>query len=306
MSCLQLSIIIPHYNRPALLKKLLLSIFASDAEDYEVIVVDDNSTKDVDQYKALVEEYSTRILFLSNETGKNSAGRCRNIGLEHANGKWIIFCDADDYLFPNWHDILKEDFNSIADIIFYPPKSDDQTTGQSCGRELPFVKKIDEYFAEKNGAYSRLKYNWYVPWSKMISGQLIKRNDIRFESVMYSNDVIFSTKVGCFAQKIDARPASFYCVTRSIGGLTDSRSKNEYFSRDDVAIRNYVFLRDRITREERIDTGLDNMPINRMKMALRNRYSLSELCKLLRKFRDNKIRLITLNVIRSACRKITR
>ena len=76
-----ISIIIPHYNTPALLKRLLDSI--GFHEDVQIIVIDDNSTKDISLYQAVQKEYqSDHTIFLKNDSGKKGAGAARNIGLE--------------------------------------------------------------------------------------------------------------------------------------------------------------------------------------------------------------------------------
>ena len=91
----KLSIIIPHYNRPHYLRTLLLSI--PHLEEIQVIVVDDKSTEYQQEYECLKKEFSDRnIEFYDNDEVK-SAGTCRNIGLRHAAGDWLLFADSDDY-----------------------------------------------------------------------------------------------------------------------------------------------------------------------------------------------------------------
>lgn len=52
-----ISIIIPYYNTPALLKRLLDSI--GFHEDVQIIVIDDNSTKDISFYQAVQKEFQS-------------------------------------------------------------------------------------------------------------------------------------------------------------------------------------------------------------------------------------------------------
>ena len=301
-----LSVIIPHYNSADSLRRLLNSIFISGAENIEVIVVDDNSNQDIEKLDEIKKQFVPRTMFFSNTSGQNSAGTCRNIGLDHASGKWVIFCDADDLLCNDWYETVSEDFDRNEDVIFYPPKSIDLQTGKPCGREIPYVKKIDDYLKGVKGAESRLRYNWFVPWSKMISRQLIEGNNIRFEPVMYSNDVLFSSKVGSCSKKIRVNNKAIYCVTRSVGGLTDVKNRASLFVRDDVAIRNHLYLKDRITYQEKIDMGFFNLPYNRLTKAIKNRYSVSEIKELLGKFKENGIKLITKEELSTPIRKILR
>ena len=93
----KLSIIIPHYNTSDLLEKLLSTI--PKDKNIEVIVIDDKSQdkhiEDIEDLKT--EEKYIDFLFLKNQTLKKGAGTCRNIGLDHAQGEWVLFADADDY-----------------------------------------------------------------------------------------------------------------------------------------------------------------------------------------------------------------
>ncbi|NCU28638.1 MAG: glycosyltransferase family 2 protein, partial [Candidatus Moranbacteria bacterium] len=88
-----LSIIIPHWQNASDLERLLASI--PTKKGYEIIVVDDYS--DDNCFKKVVELHESYNFTLLKNNGKKSAGTCRNIGLSHATGKWILFADADDF-----------------------------------------------------------------------------------------------------------------------------------------------------------------------------------------------------------------
>ena len=111
------SIIIPHYNIPELLVRCLKSIPVR--EDIQVIVVDDCSPN-ADTYKERFLEIFSRpnLEWYSTPIG-GSAGRARNIGLEHANGKWLIFLDSDDMLVDGVETILRNVQSRTEDIIYY-------------------------------------------------------------------------------------------------------------------------------------------------------------------------------------------
>ena len=97
------SIIIPHYNCPDLLTRCLDSIPVR--EDIQVLVIDDCSPG-ADKYKELYPALSRPYLEFYNTPFGGSAGRARNIGLDHAKGKWIVCVDADDLLVPEAAEIL--------------------------------------------------------------------------------------------------------------------------------------------------------------------------------------------------------
>ena len=87
------SVIIPTYNRSALLLETLGSVFAQTFADYEVIVVDDGSPDDTQAVLApLVAEGRVRSLTQAN--GGLSAAR--NTGLAEARGEFVAWIDDDD------------------------------------------------------------------------------------------------------------------------------------------------------------------------------------------------------------------
>ncbi|MFZ0943704.1 MAG: glycosyltransferase family 2 protein [Syntrophobacteraceae bacterium] len=96
MSKIQVSIIIPTYNRALRLTKALDSIVLQWNDLYELIVVDDGST---DNTKSIIEDYSKRIdikYIYQDNSGKPASAR--NTGIKHAKGDYVCFLDSDDIL----------------------------------------------------------------------------------------------------------------------------------------------------------------------------------------------------------------
>ncbi|MFU8825204.1 glycosyltransferase family 2 protein [Yoonia sp.] len=92
---MMVSIIIPTYNRPALLQRAVASALAACPGDGEVIVVDDRSDTAV---KALRDVHDhPRIRILTNTGDKGAAG-ARNHGVAQALGEIIMFLDDDDVM----------------------------------------------------------------------------------------------------------------------------------------------------------------------------------------------------------------
>ena len=86
-----LSVIIPNYNRAALIGETLDNVFAQTRPPDEVIVVDDGST---DDSVAVIERYGARITFIRQANA--GPGAARNRGLAAARGELIQFMDSDD------------------------------------------------------------------------------------------------------------------------------------------------------------------------------------------------------------------
>lgn len=89
------SVIIPTYNRSALLPKAIESVLAQTYKDYELIVIDDGSTDDT---RERLKPYTERIRYFYQHNGGASAAQ--NKGIEVARGKWVSVLASDDVWLP--------------------------------------------------------------------------------------------------------------------------------------------------------------------------------------------------------------
>ena len=108
------SIIIVAYKRYNELKCLLYSLLSQSFQDFEIIIIHDGFDK---YHKLLFNNFENdnRIKYIQTNIRYNDWGMSlRNIGLDIANGDWIINTNDDNYYTPNW---LKEINNNIHDSI---------------------------------------------------------------------------------------------------------------------------------------------------------------------------------------------
>ncbi len=89
------SVIIPTFNRAALLARTLESVFDQRFTDFEVIVVDDGST---DATEGTVQAARHPVLVV--RQGHRGPGAARNTGARLASGEYLAFLDSDDLWFP--------------------------------------------------------------------------------------------------------------------------------------------------------------------------------------------------------------
>ncbi len=229
------SIIIPHYNIPDLLMRCLHSIPLRD--DIQVIVVDDCSPE-ADTYMSRFPELSRPNFEFYSTTKGGSAGRARNVGLDHAKGKWLIFADADDFFTNNIQDILDECIDYKEDIIYFNFKcvSSDDVSQPSKHRHGSHYK---EYFNDSTGNEEKFRLDFPSPWAKIIKKQLVDDNHIKFDETRWSNDVFFITSVGIKANRIKVINKDLYVLTERNDSLTHVFCQNieELKVRTDVAFR---------------------------------------------------------------------
>ena len=114
------TIIIPHYNIPELLSRCLASI--PERDDTQVIVVDDKSDEPSCNELHKLEKVFPAVSFLYAQEHRGGGG-ARNLGLEHARGKYLLFADADDIFNGCISGILDEYAASWVDIIFFNANS---------------------------------------------------------------------------------------------------------------------------------------------------------------------------------------
>lgn len=99
-----ISVIIPIYNSENYIKRCLDSLLAQVFTDFEVLLIDDGSTdSSVSICKSIINTDSRFKLFIKKNGGSASA---RNFGLLNAQGDYIVFVDSDDFVSPNYLQIL--------------------------------------------------------------------------------------------------------------------------------------------------------------------------------------------------------
>jgi glycosyltransferase involved in cell wall biosynthesis len=89
----KVSVIIPTYNRGHLIVETLNSVFAQRFTNYEIIVVDDESTDDTEE---VLKDFvlSGKIQYIRQDKG--GQGKARNTGINASKGEFIAFLDSDD------------------------------------------------------------------------------------------------------------------------------------------------------------------------------------------------------------------
>ena len=91
-----ISIIVPVYNVEKYLDNCLKSILNQSFKDFEVILVNDGSKDKSGEICNIYSQKDSRIKVFNMEN--SGAGKARNKGLDLAQGKYIFFVDADDWL----------------------------------------------------------------------------------------------------------------------------------------------------------------------------------------------------------------
>lgn len=228
------SIIIPHKNCPELLNQCVDSI--PERDDIQIIVVDDNSDEGK---KPVISRLGVEVILLDAENAKG-AGRARNVGLEKATGKWILFSDSDDTFETEYLNRMLDKYqDSEADIVFFNANRVDEQTGEVLSQHLS--KSKYERDAKQYSDFMRYRSN--VPWAKMIRRELVEMNSIQFSEVPAANDLFFSAVSGYYAKKVLIDFTVIYdWKVRKSGSITSTVSKRSILSKLDQASKKNEFL----------------------------------------------------------------
>lgn len=236
------SVIIPHHEIPALLQRCLDSI--PDVPEVQVIVVDDNSSEqkvDFMQFPGLSRKY-TQCIFDKEGGG---AGHARNIGLKHADGKWLVFADADDFFTKDAFQILGNHKDDPNDIVLFKADGVDSDTLAPSDRHLQHNEAVDKARA---GFITAKEAVLTVPGPvcKMFRRNYIQQKGIVFDETMAANDVMFVTKATCWADDEAVTTSSdiLYVVTTRRNSLFDGYRSNpeNFLCRLEVQMRRNKFV----------------------------------------------------------------
>ena len=95
---LLVSVVIPTFNRSAVIIRAINSVFNQTFKDYELIIVDDGSSDDTYESLKLFIDTKKIKYFRQNNLGVSAA---RNLGVKNANGQFVAFLDSDDEWLPH-------------------------------------------------------------------------------------------------------------------------------------------------------------------------------------------------------------
>lgn len=152
MKKIEVSIVMPTYNRGYIISSAIESVIAQSYSEWELIIVDDGSTDDTEK---VVSRYITdeRIMYYKmNEN--HGANYCRNYGIKQAKGEYLAFIDSDVIWKSNklyrQMSCLKE--NISCDLVFC------KTMLIREDRTIEFPKRDEHPFLEPNS----LKYGNFI------------------------------------------------------------------------------------------------------------------------------------------------
>jgi glycosyltransferase involved in cell wall biosynthesis len=143
------SVVIPVYNSQDYISDCLDSVLSQTYKSYEIIAIDDGSTdSSLDILKSYQKSKGIKLFHIEN-SGQSVA---RNIGIENAIGKYLVFIDSDDCWCKNTLEVvvsLAE--NEKLDMVFFDgetfvdQKITDEASKEHLNKYFNTVFKPDTY-----------------------------------------------------------------------------------------------------------------------------------------------------------------
>lgn len=167
-----ISVIVPIYNAEPYLAKCIESLLHQSYTALQIILINDGST---DEGWIIAEQYAqqdTRIELYAH-TSNQGQSVARNLGLQHAKGKYISFVDADDYIDSDFYTYMHSHIGKLDCVqIGYR-----RVTSQ--GKVL--LEKLPKHF-----------YQFTSPCMRLYHRDVFDKHGLYFPTGMIYEDVVFS------------------------------------------------------------------------------------------------------------------
>lgn len=188
-----ISIIMPAYNVEQYINQAISSVTNNGFKRYELIIVDDKSTDNTLKiaYEKAAQNCKIKVIATA---GGNGCSYARKIGLSVAKGKYVYFCDADDYLEPGTLDFLYTKAEKYdLDVIMFNGKFKNELEnewGVSHDSLSIVSKKIKSNVISGEDLLDTMKNNkeWrYAVWLYFSKRELIDNNVDFFKKIVHED-----------------------------------------------------------------------------------------------------------------------
>lgn len=192
----EISVVVPVYNTAPYLEQCILSIIHQTFQNIEIICVNDGSTDRSPDILERLASQDSRISVIHREKASGSAAVPRNIGIDHASGKYIIFLDSDDYfdlqMFEKMYDCAEK---KKADLVM----CDNYVVSSADGSIKNYDGELHHAFIKQKGVFSYkdipdtiFQISNAAIWHKLISIDTLVKYQLKFqERVPILDDIFF-------------------------------------------------------------------------------------------------------------------
>lgn len=210
----KISVIIPVYNVDTFLCRCIESVIDNTYKNLEIICINDGSTDKSLQILNAFAKNDPRIIIINQEN--SGVSNSRNVGMRSATGEYIAFIDADDWVHPEYFEILLKGIKeNNADIVI-------------CEYEKKPCYDLDtkEYTSYSDTKFTELEYsNLDTPhtlrsfvWGRLYKKSLFENRPFN-EKISYMEDKDLALSLLCDYENLKiyttAAPLYYYFVRRN-------------------------------------------------------------------------------------------
>lgn len=216
-----LTFIIPIYNVEHWICRCLDSLRNNGLKlyDFEVICIDDGSN---DQSVKIIEQYANENsnLQISIIEQKNfGPGAARNNGIRHAQGDYVCFIDADDYIEPGKFLYLFENVKqNQLDVLCYGYRLVYESNNEIRYEAEPTIDTTQGKVLNGPQFFCQTSF-LPVVWNALYRRQFLVDNNLWFMEGVYHEDQDFPPRVFCLAKQIARYPEIVYNYVQREGGI---------------------------------------------------------------------------------------
>lgn len=225
--CVDISFIIPLYNKESYIVRCVESIIAQQLSSYEILIIDDCSTDS--SFEKVKKYIAYNNIHLKKNQENKGAAYTRNIGVDSACGKYIWFIDADDYIRDKEAgkllDMLK---NYRLNMLCF-----DMAWEGSYGiidKKLLNINRTDVLSGEE--LFCLIGESGIVRASacgQIYSLNYIKQNELKFSEGMMAEDAYFSVKAMLMAERAMYVSQTAYVYSEVQNSVTWGTEDFQYF-----------------------------------------------------------------------------
>ncbi len=214
------SIIVPMYNAEKTIERCISSVLNQTFSDFELVIINDGSR---DNSEALCNSFrDKRIKLFSKQNGGVSSAK--NLGIEKAEGSYLMFVDADDSLPQNAVEALVNEAGDGTDLVIGSYEEINR------GKKKEYIRPYKAYSAGEfiSGYFEHSNLMW-GNWTILYRAEIIKSNRILFkENVKYGEDHIFNLNYNRFIKgKVKVISAVVYTYYLTLGSASTKYYPNK-------------------------------------------------------------------------------
>lgn len=252
---IMVTIIVPVYNSEKSIRNCAMNLVNQTLKEIEILFIDDCSAdSSYDMLQQIKLQFPNTVKVF--RTQKNSGpGGARNVGLEHARGKYIGFVDSDDLadvsMYEKLYSVAQQKKADIVDCGFISEQN------QSIIMSVPDHLTGHLDLEKKNILISQEGYIW----CKLFNREVIERYHIRFRENVAMEDTDFILYLYAVADSIEVLKETLYKHTWNQDSMMETMTQyNNY--RMSYKTMNAIFNRlSELPYYEKIKTGCEAIMI---------------------------------------------